>query len=409
MAKIIKRNAEWIEIDRYNPTDVTSPIEISGVSGQVKRVSVTINISHSFTSDLRVSLIGPGNQKVLLVGGEGGSGDHFIDTEFDDGSTSSITDAAPPFEGTFRPEESLKAFEDTDPNGVWTLHVKDTAYMDGGSLNAWGLSLTVEEEITSDFTIDVQFMGGLSQSQRAVVETAAQRWSEVVVGDLPAYIVDGREIDDVLIEFSGASIDGPGGTLGQAGPTHVRPYSLIPIKGIIEFDRGDLARMEAEGSLLNVMIHEIAHILGLGTIWALKNLLIGAGTANPQFTGQAAMREFADLIGAPSPLPVPVANTGGSGTREGHWRESVFGNELMTGYLNAGSNPLSRLTIASLEDLGHTVSYNAADPYTLPSFREIAMMGIGAEGGYGKRQCAMAGLKRLGTTPVILPESAMVK
>ena len=211
------------------------------------------------------------------------------------------------------------------------------------------------------------------------------------------------------MEFSGASIDGPGGILGQAGPTHVRPHSLLPIRGIIEFDRGDLARMETEGSLLNVMVHEIAHILGLGTIWALKNLLLGVGTANPRFSGPAAMREFGDLIGATGPVPVPVSNTGGPGTREGHWRESVFGNELMTGYLNTGPNPLSRLTIASLDDLGHTVNYNAADPYSLPNSREIAMMGIGAEGGYGKRQCAMAGLKRLGSIPVILPDSAMVK
>ena len=408
MTRIVKRSDERIEIDRFKPTDISSSLEISGAAGRIKRVSVTVNISHTFTKDLRISLSGPGDKKVLLAGSEGGSGDHFFNTEFDDGSSTSITDAAPPFEGTFRPEESLATFEGVDPNSSWTLHVEDEAYLDGGSLNFWALSLTLDE-IESDFSIEVQFMGGLTQSQRAIVETASQRWSEVIIGDLPAYIVDGKEIDDVLIEFSGASIDGPGGVLGQAGPTHVRPHSLLPIKGIIEFDRGDLARMEADGSLLNVMVHEIAHILGLGTIWTLKNLLLGVGTANPQFTGRAAMREFGDLIGASGPVPVPVANTGGSGTREGHWREAVFGNELMTGYLNTGPNPLSRLTIASLEDLGHTVNYNAAEPYTLPNSREISMMGIGAEGGYGKRQCAMAGLKRLGTFPVILPDSAMVK
>ena len=39
-------------------------------------------------------------------------------------------------------------------------------------------------------------------------------------------------------------------------------------------------------------------------------------------------------------------------------------NELMTGFLNSGSaNPLSVLTIASLQDLGYTVNTAAADAF----------------------------------------------
>jgi hypothetical protein len=37
----------------------------------------------------------------------------------------------------------------------------------------------------------------------------------------------------------------------------------------------------------------------------------------------------------------------------------------MTGFLNAGSNPLSVLTVRSLEDLGYTVNAAAADPLQL--------------------------------------------
>ena len=35
----------------------------------------------------------------------------------------------------------------------------------------------------------------------------------------------------------------------------------------------------------------------------------------------------------------------------------------MTGFVDAGHNPTSLITIASLQDLGYTVNYNAADPY----------------------------------------------
>ena len=63
-------------------------------------------------------------------------------------------------------------------------------------------------------------------------------------------------------------------------------------------------------------------------------------------------------------FPPSVAATCGAGTFNSHWRESVFGSELMTGYLNSGAaNPLSRLTIGAMEDLGYTVNYSVAQTY----------------------------------------------
>ena len=38
----------------------------------------------------------------------------------------------------------------------------------------------------------------------------------------------------------------------------------------------------------------------------------------------------------------------------------------MTGYIGSGANPLSRLTVRSLTDLGYTVNVNNADPYIKP-------------------------------------------
>ena len=64
---------------------------------------------------------------------------------------------------------------------------------------------------------------------------------------------------------------------------------------------------------------------------------------------------------------VPLEDTGAPGTRDNHWRESVFGAELMTGYLNDGVNPLSRLSVASLADLGYQVDVTQADAYSPPS------------------------------------------
>src|SRR4051812_49792640 len=75
----------------------------------------------------------------------------------------------------------------------------------------------------SPFTIEIRFMGGLSAKQKAAFKNAADRWSRVIVGDLPSVMVEGEIIDDVLIIAQGSAIDGPGQILGQAGPTRLRP------------------------------------------------------------------------------------------------------------------------------------------------------------------------------------------
>ena len=46
-----------------------------------------------------------------------------------------------------------------------------------------------------------------------------------------------------------------------------------------------------------------------------------------------------------------------------HWSEVCFEPELMTGTLDAGKNPLSRITLGTLEDMGYAVDYDNADAF----------------------------------------------
>src|SRR5690606_17727901 len=110
-------------------------------------------------------------------------------------------------------------------------------------------------------------------------------------------------------------------------------------------------------------LHEIGHVLGIGTIWNYKGLLQGAGTPDPRFIGAQAMQAYRSLGGLE--VGIAVENTGSSGTRDSHWRESIFGNELMTGYVGSVPNPLSAITVASLQDLGYGASSLKASQYTL--------------------------------------------
>ncbi|HYR07721.1 MAG TPA: leishmanolysin-related zinc metalloendopeptidase [Longimicrobium sp.] len=234
------------------------------------------------------------------------------------------------------------------------------------------------------FAMTLCFTTGASDSQRAVFVNAAARWSEIIRGDvpdatgsIPAEACDEGMpsadfvYDDLVIFASIRSIDGPGGVLGAAGPCFFRAGSNLPFIGVMIFDKADVATLEREGQLGSVILHEMGHVLGIGTIWSQLGLLKNPSTFTSRldtyFSGANAIAGFNQIGGTTytGGQKVPVENGGPVGTINGHWRESVLQNELMTGYVNAGSNPLSAVTVRSLADLGYTVDPAAADAFSL--------------------------------------------
>ncbi|MGY1829123.1 leishmanolysin-related zinc metalloendopeptidase [Geodermatophilus sp. SYSU D01180] len=243
----------------------------------------------------------------------------------------------------------------------------------------------------SPYHIEVRFLGGLTDSQKQVFRDAADRWARVIVGDLPAVAVDGEVIDDVVIDAQGIPIDGVGGILGQAGPRLVRPpgagrHAFLTIKGQMEFDTDDLASMEERGTLLDVITHEMGHVIGCtDVIWQRKGgLITGRNTPQWAFVGPTVMAEYGRLldpvtgepVGGGGPTPVPIEDQHGPGTRGSHWRETVFGNELMSGFISSPPNPLSRVTGGLFADLGYDVDLDGCDPFELPSHLQLAAMGL---------------------------------
>ena len=97
---------------------------------------------------------------------------------------------------------------------------------------------------------------------------------------------------------------------------------------------------------------------------------ISWGTPGTAYTGPLGRIAYA-LLGQSG--DVPLETTGGDGTADAHWSEARFGNELMTGYINA-TNRLSTLSIAALADLGYQVDLAQADAYTLPASPLAALL-----------------------------------
>src|SRR4029079_16595748 len=119
----------------------------------------------------------------------------------------------------------------------------------------------------------------------------------------------------LLIDASGVAMDGQGGLLGSAGPDAYRSDTALPYHGTMSFDSADIASLEANGDLFNVVLHEMGHVLGIGTLWGMKGLLSGSGTTSPVFTGSQATAAYNAIFGT-SATAVPVENSGGSGTAE---------------------------------------------------------------------------------------------
>ena len=279
----------------------------------------------------------------------------------------------------------------------------------GATATRYDLALWLFDPTEEDlsFDIDLRYLGAEPPpSLKRTVRAAADVWEGVITRGLPPMHIlasdwwcepddpslFGIQVDDLLINVRLQRIDDVGGVLAIAGPCGVRAEDRLPYLGDVTFDTADLASMEQAGVLGDTASHEIAHVLGfgLGSLWdALleepSGGSFGAVISVPEthFRGAAAVAAF-DRAGGTSYAgrKVPVENDTsryGRGALDTHWRESVFGAELMTTavVIADGAEPLSEVTIAALEDLGYQVDYRRAQRYRLPpatSLRQTAQV-----------------------------------
>jgi subtilisin-like proprotein convertase family protein len=129
-------------------------------------------LTHGYPADLDIMLLGPQGQKVLLVSDVGGSaGIENARFTLDDTAASSLpfNPSVPMTNGTYKPTNyggspddfpdtpagtvsaTLAAFAGTDPNGTWSLYIRDTFAGFGGTLSGgWILNIYTTEPSISD-------------------------------------------------------------------------------------------------------------------------------------------------------------------------------------------------------------------------------------------------------------------
>lgn len=125
-------------------TPTCFPVNVTGI-GNINNVygiaSVCINITHTWDSDLEISLVSPSGTTIMLSNQNGGSGDNYTNTCFSATGTTTIANGFAPFTGTYLPDDPLGTFNNgQNANGIWQLCIQDVFGGQVGTLNSFSIT-----------------------------------------------------------------------------------------------------------------------------------------------------------------------------------------------------------------------------------------------------------------------------
>jgi subtilisin-like proprotein convertase family protein len=147
--------------DRIIPT--SAPLQVTGLTRAIRKVRVSLYLTHPHDSALSMRLIGPDGTSCLLESDNGADvGDFGVAASpdasramFDDAASAHIWSGSAPFVGSFAPDEPLSVFNGksgSQANGAWTLWIQEEApYGDDGTLHACSLYID-QEPLTTTLT-----------------------------------------------------------------------------------------------------------------------------------------------------------------------------------------------------------------------------------------------------------------
>jgi len=256
----------------------------------------------------------------------------------------------------------------------------------------------------------------MTANQKSIVQDALDKWSQVVLAD---------RFITVNVEWAHPDDRGPGAMLANATVNSIDFDRGLPEEITVKFDPEDLSSYNSSGLNLDttlmsngkslmyyVALHEIAHGLGIGVLWnhttgdptidASRQLVYGNNglipynnnlstndlvNLNPVYTGAYGVAAYKEVLlesGWPQSEvdninSIPVEDEGGQGTASVHLEETYYGRwinsqalpgleaEISTGYLQSSTvNPLSKITVGLLKDLGWYVDSSQAETFTIP-------------------------------------------
>ena len=304
-----------------------SNITVSGLSGAITNVSVTLNsIQHHFANEVDILLVGPGGQKFVILSDVGST------TGFDIPATITLSDAGavpipnapngPIVSGIYKPANwgvsttdffappapfapyshptdtgsatFASVFNNFDPNGVWSLYVVDDSSGDGGSI-AGGWCLDIETTAGQP---------GRVQLDSSSYFTNAGNTASVTVSRTNG--VTGA----ISVDFSASGGTATGGTACTAGVDYVTPNTSL------NFASGETSKtvniqicpntVSEPDETVNLVL---SNPTGGATVGTPGTAILTITTALAQFCSQTPIR--LDNYAQPYPATVNVSGMNG--------------------------------------------------------------------------------------------------
>ncbi len=150
-----------------NYTSAATPVNIPDFGGAsaiktlnitddflIEDIDVTVNITHTYISDLDLYLVSPFGDSVQLADGPNVavSGANMTNCRFDDDAATEFAYVAggAPYTGSFSPVGELEAFDGFTSAGTWGIRAEDGAAQDVGTIGVFIIHITHEASAVGD-------------------------------------------------------------------------------------------------------------------------------------------------------------------------------------------------------------------------------------------------------------------
>lgn len=247
-------------------------------------------------------------------------------------------------------------------------------------------------EPADPFDLELTLVNEGTASQNNVITQVANRYEAMIgVGGFDAILngpadacapgmpaLSDHEVDDFGLWVIIGPLDGAGNAVAMSGTCVLREFDPLdwvgmPAAGAVVLDEADIGQLESDGVLEAVVTREIARAFGFNRrMWNRHGFfrnpsLPDAPDADTHMNAPLVVAAFNDAGGADYPgAKAPLENGAMEGISDAHWRESVFGSEVMTPDVTGDSQPLSRITLEALYAIRWEIDVMMADPFTLP-------------------------------------------
>jgi subtilisin-like proprotein convertase family protein len=180
---VVKESRPNLIIPDNDPVGIKDTFSISK-SGEIKKISVNVDITHTYIGDLEVGLDTPFGSSIILFKGKGENNNDLVET----------------FSST--ENNVLAGCNGKSMKGDWTITVKDKVARDAGRLNSWQIEIeydeagnVIKEELSPEIAIPdndprgIQSIISISENGTATDIKIGVEISHTFIGDLQVDLI----------------------------------------------------------------------------------------------------------------------------------------------------------------------------------------------------------------------------